>query len=499
MKKVIALNRALSRLNLHVEAYHILKLARESDLKYFEAAELILGMIKGGTAKKEDIGYAIRYTVMGILLSRAFPDEDVFKKFDGKWIDFEFNFVKPSDKDVMEAECLKEGPIESDAYKKQKKELEKRIDFRWITFNGDASKVIYGDTITLKIQLFLDPKSFEENKSNLIEYVEKNDSRKSTFIHELTHAINTARSRYTPGSKAKGGANQYDSSRPEYTNSTEEIQARLIPIYIKLREELIEACPRLKYIKYNPNYSIDICPDEIKNVPFFEMLNTNNFIKFLNYVKDKFRDKLYLNSNPSKETIDRYNLRIYNMFNDLRNTLKLTGDQRQTGLSAFYRNLAEIQRKRKIEENLEPLMYKSRFDLGAKILSEYPDQKYLDDNDMPDGNWSSYPTFSLKHAIVSCLGDSSYSDRQIVDLIINLIKDRGIITPDGITNEFISKGLLPQLKQSGFQKISGLVYDYLKWRYDGYPTGKLQIKVIDNSLSVEELGYDYNEYLESIS
>jgi len=78
--------------------------------------------------------------------------------------------------------------------------------------------------------------SFEENKHPL-RYLASNTNFRETLQHELTHHINNVRSKYKEW-RSIGGSKEYDADSQYYADSTEEVQARLIPIIMDIKRSL---------------------------------------------------------------------------------------------------------------------------------------------------------------------------------------------------------------------------------------------------------------------
>ena len=150
-----------------------------------------------------------------------------------------------------------------------------------------------------ELQIFPTPPVFEkvQKSGNALSYFANDPQVISILEHELTHQINKVRS----GDKkyrAAGGDDQFDISKQAYEDSTEEVQARLIPIISSTR----------KAIRDDRGHTGDKLRSAIEN---------DDFREFQKYLFDLNYQPLRL-SKVSEKTKKRYVKRFYSLFQELK-------------------------------------------------------------------------------------------------------------------------------------------------------------------------------------
>ena len=150
-----------------------------------------------------------------------------------------------------------------------------------------------------ELQIFPTPPAFAkvQKSTNALSYFANDPQVISILEHELTHQINKARS---GGKKyrAAGGDDQFDVSKQAYEDSTEEVQARLIPIISSTR----------KAVSDDRGHTGDKLRSAIEN---------DDFRDFQKYLFDLNYQPLRL-SKVSEETKKRYIKRFYSLFQELK-------------------------------------------------------------------------------------------------------------------------------------------------------------------------------------
>jgi len=147
-----------------------------------------------------------------------------------------------------------------------------------------------------ELQMYPSPPMFEKLKKvkNPLGYLASEFS--SLLEHELTHQINKVRS----GGKmyrSAGGDDQFDVSKQAYLDSTEEIQARLIPVISSVR----------KAVDDDEGYTGDKLRAAIE---------AGDFRDFQKYLFDLNHAALHLGK-VSEKTKQRYIKRLYSLFQEL--------------------------------------------------------------------------------------------------------------------------------------------------------------------------------------
>lgn len=166
-----------------------------------------------------------------------------------------------------------------------KKDKDERYKIKTAEINPQNEMIIFPN-----IRQF---SKLEESENKLLYII---DIFNQAIEHELTHQINKLRAN-NKIYRSSGGKEQFIPGSEAYINSTEEIQARLIPIINSIHMA----------VEDNGSNMGKILKKYIKN---------KDFKSFLKYVFGLFHDKLHLDS-ANEKTKKRYTLRLYEIFIEL--------------------------------------------------------------------------------------------------------------------------------------------------------------------------------------
>jgi hypothetical protein len=144
-----------------------------------------------------------------------------------------------------------------------------------------------------------DLKKFKKNE-NILSSILTDNKFKEAIEHEITHQLNKLKAK-NKTYRSSGGDEQFVPGSESYVNSTEEIQARLIPI-IRIIRMAVE--------RNNDN---DAMGRLIK-----EYIANEDFKSFKEYVFGRYYEQLHLDS-ANEKTKKRYIARLYETFEELIN------------------------------------------------------------------------------------------------------------------------------------------------------------------------------------
>jgi hypothetical protein len=251
------------------EARTISLIERKSDSEYISTVDAVIDLMKAGEPYFNDITSEIDSS-----------NKMIYKVYE---------LVKPSD------EMLAIG-----------------FDELWITIinpNKDASQRWKTKKAEINPQnemlLFLSQSDFRKYKSgNILSNMLIDNKIHEAIVHELTHQLNKLKAK-NKTYRSSGGDEQFVPGSESYVNSTEEIQARLIPI-IRIIRMAVE--------RNNDN---DAMGRLIK-----KYIANEDFKSFKEYVFGRYYEQLHLDS-ANEKTKKRYITRLYEVFVELVDTLHM--------------------------------------------------------------------------------------------------------------------------------------------------------------------------------
>ena len=191
-------------------------------------------------------------------------------------------------------------------------ELTKLIEFNqlWITIvnpnkDKDSRYLTKAAEINPNDEMIIFPnlsefKKIKQDPNGALHAIMHKEKFESKIIHELAHQLNKIRSNNVIY-RSTGGKSQFDPQKQEYFDSTEEVQARLIPII-----------NNIYYAAKNPSLKMG----EVIN----ECIKNNNFTAFKEYIFGIYFTDLHI-EDVGEQTKKRYIKRLYEIFSNLRNDL----------------------------------------------------------------------------------------------------------------------------------------------------------------------------------
>lgn len=297
MKQIFALSKALSKLGLKSEQYQLYSIARSTDDIYIYFTNKILEKLKSGNRERflgekgDDFFFGFR-----IVMTKDDFEEDILKKLLG-FIPGRFSFelyVMLANPESFHKSRWGFGHFkETDPIKKMR--------------NGLLSHGFF--------EIYLIPTMEDVETGDLKNFMAL--AIEDIMPHEVTHLVNSIRQTI---SESFLGMKNLDETSKEYANSKEEIQARLIPIILFLKDSLD------KEIK-NPSGVGDA----------FDLLSSiknGNASRFIDIIFKLFSERLHLEDiydenkkliarKAGTNTINLYKKRLGDVYQEYRDKLKL--------------------------------------------------------------------------------------------------------------------------------------------------------------------------------